>query len=106
MMTPLNQLPNPGDLAIVMRRVCCDKQPDARYVDLPVRVSEIYAIDADGTCAYCGYHLSGLVEIAATADGYAFLRANLRRIPPQSELESIDTVTEIERERPRERVAA
>lgn len=102
----MGELPNPGDLAFVIRRVCCDKQSDAPFVGTPVRVTALFTFDADASCAYCGHEIKGSIEIAATTSRHAFPRANLRRIPPLSQLESVDIADELDAEKPRERVKA
>lgn len=93
------ELPNAGDLAIVVHVCGCDANRDMGRV---VTVARLLLCGSTHIvrCATC-HQPFGAVDCAIcdTPEGaILFVRSWLRRIPPLVELESIDIVTELERE--------
>lgn len=93
----MNELPNAGDLARVAE--CCGCEGSRLNLGEFVLVTKIES-PIHAICVYCltPFEIVG----ALTSDGRRFNRAFLRRVPPLSDLEAIDTPTE----QPREQVAA
>lgn len=100
-LTPASDLPNAGDLARVAE--CCGCEGSRQNLGEFVLVTAIEP-PINAICVYC---LTSFAIVGAlTSDGRRFNRAFLRRVPPLSDLQSIDICTELDAERSRDKVAA
>lgn len=100
-----DELPNVGDLARVVRT--CECAVSQQFLGRYYTVTADLGVHHNVVCHYCdrAFDPTHCVSVDSAPDS-TVPRSWLRRIPPLADLESADTITEIESERPRERVSA